>query len=273
MPGSLLQLPAEGGRILSGDHLEVLPRLPDGVVDLTVTSPPYDTLRDYHGYALDVEALGRQLLRVTSPGGVCVWVVGDSLDGGRSLTSFRQTIAFQEMGWRVHDVMVFLKRNTPFPRRGAYTNCWELMVVLSKGRPRVFNPLTKVNKEEGTSIRFAPTGTRADGVRRYKEGRRRREGVRTNAWTYSVGYGNTSRDKSAFLHPAAFPERLAADHVLSWTNRGDLVLDPMCGSGTTLKAAHGLGRRFLGIDISPAYVRIAADRVRSGDYSEYGPDA
>lgn len=245
-----------------GDCVEVMRGFPTGSIDLTVTSPPYDQLRDYKGYRLDAEAIARELLRVTKDGGVVVWVVGDRFKGGRSMTSFRQATMFQDIGFIVHDVMIYQKRNTPFMRSNAYTNCWEFMLVLSKGGPpQTFNPLKTPTVRNGQEM--LTFNKRSDGINRKRKGILKTEKTRTNIWTYAVGNGGTTRDKIAFQHPAVFPEKLALDHILSWSNEGDVVLDPMCGSGTTCKMSMLANRRYIGIDISEDYINIAEQRMQN----------
>ena len=251
--------------ILEGNCVAVLRDFPPDSIDLTVTSPPYDGLRDYQGYEFDAAGVGRALLRVTRPGGVVVWVVGDRINGGRSMTSFRQAVMFQDIGFIVHDVMVYRKKNTPFMRSNAYTNCWELMLVLTKGGPpRTFNPLKVATVRSGPEL--LTHNKRPDGINKKTLGVLNGEKTRTNIWSYAVGYGGTTRDKAAFEHPAMFPEKLAADHILSWSNPGDIVLDPMCGAGTTCKMAKLHGRRYIGIDISARYAAIARERVASAGW-------
>lgn len=252
--------PLEMDRFQVGDCVEVMRGLPAGSIDLTVTSPPYDQLRDYRGYQFDAERVARELLRVTKEGGVVVWVVGDRIRGGRSMTSFRQAVMFQDIGFVVHDVMIYQKRNTPFMRSNAYTNCWEFMFVLSKGGPpKTFNPLKTPTVRNGEEL--LTFNKRPDGINRKRKATLNSEKTRTNIWTYAVGAGGTTKDKIAFRHPAVFPEKLAAEHILSWTNEGEVVLDPMCGSGTTCKMAMLHRRRYLGIDISEEYVNIARQRI------------
>lgn len=249
-------------QIVPGNCIDVMGRFPGNSIDLTVTSPPYDKLRDYEGYKFDAAAIGRALLRVTKPGGVVVWVVGDHINGGRSMTSFRQAIMFQDIGFIVHDTMIYQKKNTPFTRSNAYTNCWELMLVLVKETsPKTFNPLKMPTVRNGPEM--LTHNKRPDGVNKKKLGYLNCEKTRTNIWSYAVGYGGTTRDKEAFQHPAMFPEKLAEDHILSWSNPGDIVLDPMCGAGTTCKMAKVNGRQYIGIDISEKYVALAQGRVES----------
>ena len=218
-------------------------------------------MRNYNGYDFDFEGVAAGLFRVTAPGGVVVWVVGDRINGGRTLTSFRQALDFKSVGFAVHDVMIYQKKNTPFMRKNAYTNCYEFMFVLSKGRPNTFNPLTQKTARNGMEMLVFNKG--ANAVNKKQLGELKKEKTRTNIWAYAVGLGGTTSDRIAFQHPAVFPEKLAEEHVLSWSNPGDLVFDPMCGSGTTCKIAKLHGRKYLGVDISPEYVEIAKERVKN----------
>ena len=229
------------------------------MIDLTVTSPPYDNLRDYQGYQFPFEDIAQGLYRVTKEGGVVVWVVGDKIKNGRSLTSFRQGLFFQEIGFRVHDVMIYQKKNTPFMRSNAYTNCYEYMFILSKGSPNTFNPLKERTKRSG--FEMLTHNKLPDGVNKKTRAELKPEKTKTNIWQYAVGLGGTTSDKIAFQHPAIFPESLAEDHILTWTNPGDVVLDPMCGAGTTCKMALINGRQWMGIEIASRYVAIAKTRL------------
>ena len=242
-----------------GDCVEFMSNMDEGVVDLTVTSPPYDNLRDYKGYSFDFENIAQHLYRVTKPGGIVVWVVGDKINGGRTLTSFRQAIFFQDIGFQMHDVMIYQKKNTPFMRSNAYTNCYEFMFVLSREKPNTFNPLKTKTVRHGKEMLVH--NKRSDGVNKKVLKELKKEKTRTNIWAYAVGYGGTTTDKIAFEHPAVFPEKLAEEHILSWTNPEDLVFDPMCGSGTTGKMALIHRRRFIGVDISAEYIAIAKKRI------------
>ncbi len=238
----------------------MLQEMSAGSVDLTVTSPPYDSLRDYKGYEFDFKAIAEGLYRVTAKGGVVVWVVGDRINAGRSLTSFRQGIYFQDIGFNMHDVMIYKKKNTPFMRSNAYTNAYEFMFVLSKGKPKTFNPLKENTVRHGFEMLVHNKGP--DGVNRKTLKELKKMKTRTNIWQYAVGLHGTTSDRIAFKHPAVFPEKLAEDHILSWTNEGDLVFDPMCGSGTTCKMAMINQRQYLGLDISQEYIDIAQQRLK-----------
>lgn len=251
---------APRGELIIGNCVNVMQNWENGRVNLTVTSPPYDGLRDYNGFVFPFEEIAQELYRVTTEGGVVVWVVGDKIDGGRSLTSFRQAIHFQEIGFNIHDIMIYQKKNTPFTRSNAYTNAYEMMLVLSKGKPATFNPIkeqTKRNGYEQLTYNKLP-----DGINKKRLAKLNKEKTRTNIWPYAVGLGGSTKDKVAFQHPAIFPEKLALDHIQSWSNPGDLVIDPMCGSATTGKMALISGRRFIGIDISPEYIHISKKRLK-----------
>ena len=254
------------GRLIVGNCVDIMANMDSDSVQLTVTSPPYDELRDYNGFDFPFTEIATELYRITKPGGVVVWVVGDRINGGRSLTSFRQAIYFQEEAkFVVHDIMIYQKKNTPFMRSNAYTNAFEMMFVLSKGKPSAFNPLKVPTVRHGKEL--LTHNKLPDGVNKKKLGELKKEKTRTNIWSYAVGLGGTTRDKIAFQHPAVFPEKLAEDHILSWSNPGDLVLDPMCGSGTTGKMALLNNRDFLGIDISPDYIEIARQRLTQSGLS------
>ncbi len=249
------------GKLMAGDCVERMRELEDASAQLVVTSPPYDELRDYNGYSFPFEDIAQELYRVTADGGVVVWVVGDRIRGGRSLISFRQALFFQEIGFSAHDIMIYQKKNTPFMRSNAYTNAYEFMFVLSKGKPATFNPLKVPTARHGMEL--LTHNKLPDGINKKKRGELKKEKTRTNIWSYAVGLGGTTRDRIAFQHPAVFPEKLAEDHILSWSKPGDLVLDPMCGSGTTGKMALLHGRDFIGIDISREYIDIARQRLEA----------
>jgi len=248
-------------KIIEGDCLEVMKQMPDDFVDLTVTSPPYDDLRDYNGYKFDFENIALQLYRITKKEGIAVWVVGKKIKNGNMLlTSFNQALFFQSTGFKIHDIMIYKKKNTPFMRSNAYTNGFEFMFVLAKGKVKTFNPIKVPTVRTG--VEMLVTNRKSDGKIKKVLGELKREKVKENIWEYAVGLGGTTKDKIAFKHPAVFPEKLAEDHILSWTNEGDLVFDPMCGSGTTLKMAKLNNRRYIGIDISEEYCRIAQERLQ-----------
>lgn len=241
------------------DCVEFMKQMNPNSVDLTITSPPYDDLRDYNGYKFDFESIAHELYKVTKESGVLVWVVGDKIKGGLTLTSFRQALFFQSIGFKMHDIMIYKKKNTPFMRSNAYTNCYEFMFLLVKDKPKTFNRLKEKTIRSG--FEMLPSNKKSDGVNKKVLGELKKEKTRTNIWEYAVGLGGTTTDKIAFKHPAVFPEKLAQDHILSWSNEKDLVFDPMCGSGTTCKMAMINNRNFIGCDISKEYIEIAKQRL------------
>jgi DNA modification methylase len=248
------------GRIICGDNVEVLSGFPDACIDLVVTSPPYDDLRTYGGHSWNFETLAAQLVRVLKPGGVIVWVVADAtVNGSETLTSMRQAIHFKDVcGLNVHDTMVYQKAGVSFPDTNRYYQNWEYMFVLSKGPAKTFN-LLRDRRNIWAGQKVHSTVRNADGTLTPKAclGNITQEfGVRYNVWRFAHNLPGRCE------HPATFPESLAKDHVMSWSNPGDVVLDPFSGSGTTCKAAKELNRQWCGIEINPEYCKIAEERLR-----------
>lgn len=258
------------GRIFNDRSDRLLKEFPAECIDLVVTSPPYDDLRDYEGVASwDMEVfktIARELYRVMKPGGVVVWVVGDkTLKGSKTLTSFKQALFFQEIGFDMYDVLIYEKAGSGPPHPNRYFNAFEYMFVLSKGRPKTVNILRdKPNKWAGCSTYGEVTRREKDGSLTNKGRKVISEfGVRTNIWRYANGRGFATKDKLAYKHPAIFPEKLAEDHIASWSDPGDLVLDPFGGSGTTAKAAQKMGREWVLIEAVKDYCEIARERLES----------
>lgn len=238
----------------------MMSRLPDGCIDLTVTSPPYDNLREYNGFTLDWQAVIKQLYRVTKPGGVVVWVVADAtINGSETGTSFRQALYAMGCGFNLHDTMIYQRQNPPPLNHNRYEQAFEYMFVFSVGSPKTFNPIMKPSKMAGKMRGGTMRNNGSDSLsQKHTLGRIPAESMRDNCFTYSVG---NEKFNSGGKHPAVFPEALARDHIISWSNPGDLVLDPFMGSGTTAKMAMQNGRDYLGFDISPEYVELAKKRV------------
>lgn len=252
----------EVNKIYCGDALEVLKTFPDECIDLTVTSPPYDNLRDYEGYSFDFEGIAQQLFRVTKCGGIVVWVIGDAVvNGSETGTSFQQALFFKEVGFKLHDTMIYKKDSSPFPEQNRYNQCFEYMFVLARGKPKTFNPIkvaTIWKSKNNTSTQRGKDGILVP--QKYERGFDTK--TKSNIWKYSVGHMKSTTDKVAHEHPATFPEKLAQDHIISWSNKGDIVLDPFNGSGTTTKLARLGDRKYVGIDISEKYCKIANDRLK-----------
>ncbi|HEY8445379.1 MAG TPA: site-specific DNA-methyltransferase [Bacilli bacterium] len=247
--------------------------IPDNFIDLTVTSPPYDNLRDYNGYIFDFKSMAHELYRVTKEGGIIVWVVADETKNFcETLTSFKQAIYFKEqVGFNVLDTMIYKKIGSPspYPNIRRYGNIFEYMFVLSKGKPKTFNPIKdrenksygKINKGNTTRQKDGTTKPAGDYIPK-------KFGMRYNVWEYHVGKNKDTKDEIALKHPARFPEKLAEDHILTWSNEGDIVFDPMCGSGTTCKMAYLNNRKYIGIEISQDYVNVANERLNNIKYNK-----
>ena len=251
-----------------GDCLDTPPAIASGSVDLTVTSPPYDNLRTYNGSLNDWteakwKAIIAELLRVTKPGGVVVWVVGDAtVNGSETGTSFCQTFHAMQCGFLLHDTMIYEKAGTgACGSNYAYWQAFEYMFVWSKGKPFSVN---RIADHKNTSEGAVSTKGRSSVHGKDKDTKRRVTpafSVRTNIWRYSGRDTGWEKKRGGFDHPAMFPEALARDHIISWSNEGDTVLDPFLGSGTTGKMALQLSRRFIGIERDPEYFAIAQRRI------------
>lgn len=257
-------------KIFNAKSNELLKEFPDCCIDLVVTSPPYDDLRDYENksaWNFDVfKEIAQELYRVVKLGGIVVWVIGDKTDKGcKSLTSFKQALYFQEVGFSMFDVIIYEKAGSGPPHPNRYFNSFEYMFILSKGKPKTINLLRdKPNKWAGHSTYGEVTRREKDGALTNKGKKTVNEfGVRTNIWRYANGNGFSTKDKFAYKHPAIFPEKLVEDHIYSWSNQGDIVLDPFGGSGTTAKMAQLMGRDWVLIEVVQDYCELAKKRLES----------
>jgi DNA modification methylase len=245
------------------DCLDLMRSMDDGSIDLTVTSPPYDNLRNYNGYSFPFLDVAKELYRVTKPGGIVIWNVNDRImKGSRTGTSARQALAFMELGFNWHDTMIYHKLN-PLPATRndkRYHQAWEPVFCFSRGRPKTFNPII-VPAKRATAGFGTATRCRKDGSRQHERFRRNKETMRQNVFSYAIGNGSTTKDRIAFEHPALMPEKLAQDQIFTWSNPGDLVFDPFAGACTTGKMAALLNRRFIGSEVSRDYCDIAAKRL------------
>ena len=249
--------------IICGDNVATMATFPDACIDLVVTSPPYDNLRTYGGHSWDFEGVAQQLWRIIKPGGVVVWIVADAtIDGSETGTSFRQALRFKEIGFRLHDTMIWDKGL--FTGVGSvqcrYGPSTEFMFVLSRGPVATFNPICDRKnihvgyKPEHKFVRL-PSGGMLKKDHEFKP--LGEFGIRFNVWSIAPEMSNANR-----FHPGQFPEPLARDHILSWSNEGDVVLDPFAGSFTTCKMARLMGRRYIGIEINEAYCEIGRKRLK-----------
>lgn len=246
--------------LYNADCLTKMKDIPDGSVDLVVTSPPYDNLRTYNGNnALWGEhvwkAVIQDLFRVIKDGGVVVWVVGDAtIKGSETGTSFKQALWAKECGFNLHDTMIYHKQFYVPLTHNRYEQEFEYMFVLSKGKPKVFNPIKVPTLFGGKKSTLTHRKTGEQPVRGTNYGKERKmERIIGNIWKLQPQRGNE--------HPAVFPEKLAHDHILSWSNEGDTILDPFAGSGTTGVVCKKLNRNFIGIELDKDYYKIAKKRI------------
>lgn len=253
-------------RIYNADCLEVMDALPEGCVDMTITSPPYDGIRTYEDThdGLDYEAVLQGLYRITKQGGVLVWIVADQvINGDETGTSFRQALAAKDVGFKLLDTMIWRKSIRSIGSCNAYWNEFEYMFVFTKGKIRVVNLLKdRPNYKSGQKF-TAPVRNRSGEFSSSRNPRLLGEmGRRGNIWHYATGNGCSAPSGSvAFEHPAIFPEALVADHVQSWSNIGDLVFDPFMGSGTTAVVARRLDRHYIGAELVEKYADICKRRL------------
>mgnify|MGYP003624887090 FL=1 len=240
-------------KIYNENCLNTMARMEDNFIDLTVTSPPYDNLRDYNGYSFDFESIAKELYRVTKEGGVVVWIVGDAtIKGSETGTSFKQALFFKEIGFNLHDTMIWNKQG--FSAVGSlkvrYAPVFEYMFIFSKGKLKTFNPI-KDRKNKHFNKLISKSKRQTDGtIKKGKSYVSKEYGQRFNVWD-CFPQGNKTN------HPAPFPKKLVNDHIISWSNKNDLVYDCFMGSGTTAKMAILNNRKYIGSEISKEYCKIS----------------
>lgn len=256
----------EINKIYNENCLETMAKMPDCFIDLTVTSPPYDNIRNYNGYSFEFEKIAKELFRITKQGGVVVWVVNDAtIDGSESGTSFRQALYFKEIGFNIHDTMIWHKTNAPPQTKVGkrYTLSHEYMFIFSKNKIKTFNPIftdcihSGIKISKNTSTNLDKNGERSNT----RKNKRENTFVSNHKQLYSVWDISASR-KRQIKHPAIFPDKLANDHIISWSNEGDLVYDPFMGSGTTAKMSILNNRNWIGSEISNEYYYLALNGLK-----------
>lgn len=269
----------DGITIYCGDNRIILDDLSSNSIDLVVTSPPYDLvdedmvthydkgLRDYDGYEWDFVSVADQLFRLIKPGGVVVWVVNDATTNkSETGSSFRQALYFMQCGFKLYDTMIYQTNKPPMNDR-RYQASFEYMFVFVKDYLATFNPILRPSSSAGlkrSRITYRqPNGKLSD---QWRGGVTATTTVLENVWYIPSGNDKSSKDKISFSQPATFPEDLPYNHIISWSNPGDLILDPFLGSGTTLKMAQQLGRRAIGIEVSKSYCAIAVERLRQPSF-------
>lgn len=248
--------------LMLGDCKDMLKNIENETVDMTITSPPYDNLRKYEGYSFNFESIAKELYRVTKSGGVVIWIVGDSTNkGSESGTSFRQALYFKEVGFNLHDTMIYRKTNYVPLNHNRYEQEFEYMFCFSKGKPKTFNPIKIPCKYAGVAM-WGETSYYKEGNSELVKTKRKvinDTKVHGNIFEYQVG-SITSTKK--YKHPAMFPEQLVIDQIKTWSNENDTILDPMMGSGTSGSVALSLNRNFIGIEISDKYFKLVQERLQ-----------
>lgn len=238
----------ELNKIYCESNVETMSKMPDEFVDLTITSPPYDNLRDYNS-EFDIDIIAKELYRITKDGGVVIWNVFDaSINGSRTGTSLKQCLKFQDVGFNIHDYMIYEKNSIAFPSKqtsNRYSSIFEFIFVLSKGVPKTTKLIVdKRNKYAGCSS--------YDGkVKEVAE-----FSPRTTIWKYSTSMNDKTK------HPAVMPEKMVGDLLWTWSKENDIIYDPFMGSGTTAKMAHIYKRNWIGSEISNEYCKIASKRLK-----------
>lgn len=255
--------------IWHGDCLELMMKIPDSSINMVLTSPPYDNLRTYKGSLEWGEHIWKPIIheiyRIVKNGGVVVWIVGDAtINGSETGTSFKQALWAIECGFNLHDTMIWKKTNpTPVdPRIHRYTASFEYMFVFSKGKPLNGSLCRTECKTAGEIRGYSQHASqlKKDGTKRTDRASKR-AGKATNETKILDNVWMVPLPRNTTGHPAVFPDKLAIDHIISWSNESDVVLDPFAGSGTTLLAAKNLNRQFIGIEKEKEYYDICLKRL------------
>ncbi len=244
------------GALFCGDCADIMKEFPDECIDTIITSPPYDNLRKYQGYNFNFEDIAQELCRVIKIGGIIVWIVADAtIKGSETGTSFKQALYFKDIcRLNLFDTMIWDKQNcSSIGSMNRYENVFEYMFVLSKGQPKTANIIKDRKNKRAGELQHGSIRQQDGEVRKttgYGKRAIAKHGRRHNVWRITPAKSNKER-----LHPAPFSKQLINDHVISWSNPGDIILDPMCGGGTTCEIAKLNDRKYIGIDISLEYIR------------------
>lgn len=255
----------ELNKIYNENCLDTMLKMPNEFIDLVITSPPYDDLRTYNGYSFNFEDIAKELFRVIKKGGVIVWIVSDQTkNGSESGTSFKQALYFKEIGFNLHDTMIYKKINYIPLNHNRYEQEFEYMFILSKGKPKVFNPTfieckTKGSKTKGRT--FYQKNNQNKPTNAHKNSLVKSFKIKGNIWEVPTN----SNIKG---HPAQFPEKLINEHIISWSNQYNLIYDPFMGSGTTAKIALINNRNYIGSEISKEYCNIIENRISKINYQQ-----
>jgi DNA modification methylase len=247
----------ENGILYNENCIDTMARMQDNYIDLTLTSPPYDNLRSYQGYQFDYKKVIKELYRITKIGGVVVWVVGDAtVNGSETGTSFKQALYFKEIGFNLHDTMIWEKCSFNHdPRNKRYKQNFEYIFIFTKKQPKTYNEIKDIPIKNAGKIMKSSKRLSNGKIRDYGYIKMNDFQARSNVWQISQDTKNS--------HPAPFPEQLAQDHIISWSNENDLIYDCFSGSGTTFKMAEKLNRKFIGSEIAADYCEITKQRILS----------
>lgn len=261
--GERIVIGIEVDKVYNEDCLLTLSRLSSDCLDMVITSPPYDNMRKYGGFEVDFESIIKELYRVMKNGGVIIWTVGDqTIDGSETGTSFRQALMFMDAGFKLHDTMLYVKKNPiPQPPYVRYAQSFEYMFCFSKGNPKTFNPIQVPTSCKGSIYQIKRNVLDPNQAVRPKETVYKTPPTKphSNMFEYPLNGENTTG------HPAVFPNRLAYDQIISWSNPGDLVYDPFMGSGTVAVECMRSGRHYLGSEINPEYMQMIERRIAETD--------
>jgi site-specific DNA-methyltransferase (adenine-specific) len=252
----------EINKLYNENCIDTLSRMDDNFIDLVLTSPNYDNARNYHNMTWgEFRNISNLLYEKTSVGGTVVWVVADqTINGCETLSSFKQVLYLSECGFNVLDTMIYEKNGVGSSgSRYCYNQAFEYMFVLTKGKIKTFNPIKDIvpkraNNTYSKGQRLGKSG--ANNKRIYKKSPT--SSKRTNIWKYSVGFIN---EDDRTVNTAQFPEQLAEDHIISWSNEGDLVYDPFGGGMTTAKMCIKNKRNYICSEIVTAYCEAGQKRI------------
>lgn len=271
--------------IYTGQAEAVLPDLPDDSVQATITSPPYYRQKNYGragqigweatvaAYVKRVSAVLKEILRVTSPSGTCFFIVGDTfIDKSLQLVPHRVALAAMEAGWTIRNDLIWAKSDAaPDGASDRWRFAHEhVLFMTKKARGYKFNA-------DAIRVPHSPVTLRRWGKGQRYGGRKARAEAGPNGQRFKRGKafrlnkkGALPRDvlefataRSALDHFATFPDGLVERFVRASTDKGDLVLDPFAGTATTGAVALELGRRFVGVELNPRYVKLGLKRIRA----------
>jgi DNA modification methylase len=255
----------ELNKVYCGDCVQLMTEMPENCIDLVVTSPPYDGIRDYNGaIKFDLHKTGEQVFRVLKDGGIAVLVIQDqTINYGKTLTSFKTIIDWcDNIGFKLFETVIYRKNGS----EGAW---WtkrfrvdhEYMPIFLKGdKPNYFNkdPL-KVPSIHGGKMMTGSGARKTNGETQKTVTRKiNKMKCRGTVWDYLM-----AGDKNPLkrMHPAVFPDAIPYDFIQCFCPEDGIVLDPFSGSGSTLAMAKKLGRNYLGFDIVSDYCDLAVKRL------------